>query len=119
MLKTFRQGEQLLHISEPLRSIRICGDHGQVFGIFYGETQEVCDRVMVASFDKLAQQLDDTARRSRQVQQRNLTNWVLAQRALIHWSQLLEIIATGGRMRPTYGKGDSAGGPGALVDQAA
>jgi hypothetical protein len=29
---------------------------------------------------------------------------VIAQRTLIHLSQLLEIIATGGRLQPTYGR---------------
>jgi hypothetical protein len=44
---------------------------------------------------------------------------VLAQRTLIHLSQMLEIIATGGQMQPTYGKKESVGASGALVDQEA
>ncbi len=43
---------------------------------------------------------------------------VAAQRTVLHLSQLLEIIATGGRAQPTYGKGRSADCGGALLDQA-
>ena len=57
--------------------------------------------------------------RSRLLQHHGLANWVLVQRTLIHLSQMLEIIATGGRSQPTYEKGKSAAGSGALVDRAA
>lgn len=46
--------------------------------------------------------------RSRLLRHHGLTNWVVAQRSLIHLSQMLEIIATGGRLRPTYDKVQSA-----------
>ncbi len=46
-----------------------------------------------------------------------ITNWVVAQRTLIHLSQLLEIIATGGRMKPTYGKEEAEHTTGGLVNQ--
>jgi flagellar biosynthesis/type III secretory pathway chaperone len=48
----------------------------------------------------------------------SLTNWVLAQRALVHLSQLIEIIATGGRLQPTYGDSASLFATGNLMDQA-
>jgi hypothetical protein len=57
--------------------------------------------------------------RSRLLEHHSLTNWLLAQRTLIHLSQLLEIIATGGRLQPTYGKGAPQEASGSLVDQAA
>jgi len=47
-----------------------------------------------------------------------LVNWVLVQRILLHLSQLLEIIATGGRLKPTYRKEESLQASGALVDRA-
>jgi len=56
--------------------------------------------------------------RSRLLQHHSLTNWVLVQRSLLHLSQMLEIIATGGQMQPTYEKGDSVRASGALVDRA-
>ena len=57
--------------------------------------------------------------RTRLLEHHSLTNWVLVQRSLIHLSQLLEIIATGGRLQPTYGKGEPVNSSGALVDRAA
>jgi len=67
----------------------------------------------------VAGQLRDASARSRLLQHHSLTNWVLVQRTLIHLSQILEIIATGGRMKPTYEKSDSANASGALVDRVA
>jgi len=67
---------------------------------------------------KLDAHLDQVSQRMRLLQHHSLTNWVLAQRSLLHVSQLLEIIATGGRLKPTYGKGESAMSKGSLVDEA-
>jgi hypothetical protein len=61
----------------------------------------------------------EAADRSRLLQHQSLTNWVLVQRTLLHLSQMIEIIATGGRPRPTYGKGSDRAQSGALVDRAA
>ena len=43
----------------------------------------------------------------------SLVNWVVVQRTLLHLSQLLEIIATGGRLQPTYGERGRAAASGA------
>jgi hypothetical protein len=52
------------------------------------------------------------------LQNQALTNWVIAQKTLIHLSQMLEIIATGGQVRPTYGEiGETANSGGLLLDQ--
>lgn len=64
-------------------------------------------------------QIQEASARSRLLQHQSLTNWVLVQRTVLHLSQILEIIATGGRQRPTYGKGDTADTSGNLVDQEA
>jgi hypothetical protein len=56
--------------------------------------------------------------KSRLLQHQSLTNWVVTQRALLHLSHLLEIIATGGRLRPTYGREDPAAVSGALLNRA-
>lgn len=69
--------------------------------------------------DLLREQFTQSAMKSRLIQHHSLTNWVLIQRTLLHLSQVLEIIATGGRLQPTYGKGTSAGHSGSLVDHAA
>jgi len=70
-----------------------------------------------AQHRQLAPQIDQAKRRSRELQHHSLTNWVLAQRTLIHLSQLLEIIATGGRTKPTYGKENAADTGGTLLNQ--
>ena len=67
----------------------------------------------------LAKTVQQASSQARILQHNSVTNWVLVQRTLIHLSQMLEIIATGGRPQPTYGKGDAATSSGALVDQAA
>ena len=47
-----------------------------------------------------------------------LAQWVAVQRTVLHLAQMLEIIATGGRAQPTYGKGQTLERGGALIDQA-
>jgi flagellar biosynthesis/type III secretory pathway chaperone len=69
--------------------------------------------------NSLSPRIREATARMRILQHHSLTNWVLVQRTLIHLSQVLEIIATGGRLKPTYGKGDSVDSGGVLVDQAA
>jgi len=56
---------------------------------------------------------------ARLLRHESLVNWMVVQRTLIHLSQMLEIIATGGRLQPTYGEGEASGTSGALVDRAA
>lgn len=72
----------------------------------------------VESRNRLRGDLEEARARSRLLQHECLTNYVLVQRTLIHLSQMIEIIATGGRMKPTYGNGSDRQDQGALVDQA-
>lgn len=65
----------------------------------------------------MGRQVKEVTSRARLLQHHSLTNWVIAQRTLIHLSQLLEIIATGGRPQPTYGEGKQAYSSGSLVDR--
>ena len=65
----------------------------------------------------LVGRVKDAASRMRLLHHHSLANWVLAQRTMLHLSQLLEIIATGGRLQPTYGRGESSISSGALVDR--
>jgi len=69
--------------------------------------------------DNLDKQVKAASHRARLLQHHSLTNWVLAQQTLLHLSQMLEIIATGGRERPTYSKRESGAATGSLVDRAA
>lgn len=69
--------------------------------------------------EKYGDQIKHVSARMRLLQHHSLTNWVLAQRSLLHLTQILEIIATGGRLKPTYGENSSGAATGALVDRAA
>jgi flagellar biosynthesis/type III secretory pathway chaperone len=69
--------------------------------------------------NRLGNQVKEASARMRLLQHQSLANWVLAQRSLLHVSQLLEIIATGGQMRPTYGDKESIHARGSLVNQEA
>jgi FlgN protein len=62
--------------------------------------------------------IEQARHRSRLLQHDCLTNWVLVQQTLLHLSQMIEIIATGGRMQPTYGNGSERQNCGSLVDRA-
>jgi len=67
----------------------------------------------------LGEQVQMAKLRARLLRHHALTNWVLIQRTLIHLSQMLEFIATGGRLKPTYGEGEPVNASGALVDREA
>jgi flagellar biosynthesis/type III secretory pathway chaperone len=68
---------------------------------------------------KLGSRVKESNARMRLLQHQSLANWVLAQRSLLHVSQLLEILATGGRMQPTYGDRESVHARGSLVNHEA
>lgn len=68
---------------------------------------------------ELEPQFRQATARQRLLQHQSLANWVVVQRTLIYLSHVLEIIATGGRTQPTYGKDTPPNQSGSLVDQAA
>ncbi|MEX0641827.1 MAG: flagellar export chaperone FlgN [Pirellulales bacterium] len=76
-------------------------------------------RLPAKSRDRVQASIRDANGRTKILQHQSLANWVLVQRSLLHLSQLIEIIATGGRPKPTYGKGSDDQASGALVDRAA
>lgn len=53
------------------------------------------------------------------IRHQSLTNWIIAQRNLLHVSQLLEIIASGGQQMSTYGNAASTSPNGFMLDQQA
>jgi hypothetical protein len=62
-------------------------------------------------------ELEEAQRRSQLIRHECLAQWVAVQRSVLHLSQMLEIIATGGRSRPTYGDTGPHGPSGSLIDQ--
>lgn len=66
----------------------------------------------------LKSSVDEASRRSSLLRHHSLAQWVAMQRTMLHLSHMIEIIATGGQLKPTYGKGGAAATSGALMDQA-
>jgi flagellar biosynthesis/type III secretory pathway chaperone len=80
---------------------------------------KIAKNVSPAKRGALGQKVKATTSQMQLLRHHSLANWVLAQRSLLHVSQLLEIIATGGRMQPTYGDRESVHARGSLVNQEA
>jgi hypothetical protein len=91
----------------------------QAEGLPADSIQSLTETLPAGSRERMHASIQETANRTKLLQHQSLANWVLVQRSLLHLSQLIEIIATGGRMKPTYGKGSDHGTGGVLVDQAA
>lgn len=93
--------------------------HAQSQGLPSQNLGELATSVEHGSSHNLRNQVKDANSRMRLLQTGLLTNWLLAQRTLLHISQLLEIIATGGRIQPTYVMSEAVQARGALLDQEA
>ena len=66
----------------------------------------------------LLQPIDEAQRRAHLLRHHCLAQWVAMQRTMLHLSHLIEILATGGQIKPTYGRGGTTAASGALMDQA-
>jgi hypothetical protein len=88
-------------------------------GLPSGSIQSLAKALPHPQREPLVRQVASASTRARLLQTQSLTNWIIIQRTLIHLSQLLEIIATGGRIQPTYGKAASSRSFGVLVNQEA
>jgi flagellar biosynthesis/type III secretory pathway chaperone len=87
-------------------------------GLPVDSIQSLATALPVASRRRMQVDVKQAQQRSRFLQSECLTNWVLVQQMLLHLSQLIEIIATGGQRKPTYGNGSERQGGGFLVDRA-
>ncbi len=85
-------------------------------GLPHNNLQQLAKALPAGS--KVARDAKNAAARMRVLQQQSLTNWVLAQRSLLHIAQVMEFVATGGRLMPTYGEGTGVNDRGNLVDDA-
>ncbi len=81
--------------------------------------QSLSDRLPAISRRNVQASIRETANRTQLLRHQSLTNWVVVQRSLLHLSQIIEIMATGGRPKPTYDNGPGSTSGGSLVDQAA
>lgn len=71
-----------------------------------------------SSGQRLDRPIAEARQRAALIRHECLAQWVTMQRTVLHLSQMLEIIATGGRVAPTYGSGGAPERSGALMDQA-
>jgi hypothetical protein len=87
-------------------------------GLPGGSLAELSAAMPRAAAASLRGPVAEARNRARLIRHECLAQWVAIQRNVLHLSQMLEIIATGGRSQPTYGKGRCAERGGALIDQA-
>lgn len=111
---------------ELLQRLEACQERRQLLlgrasteGLPADSIQSLSATLPVESRQRMQASIDESRNRMKLLQHQSLANWVLVQRSLLHLSQLIEIIATGGQMKPTYGKGSDRVAGGALVDRAA
>ncbi|MCA9104375.1 MAG: hypothetical protein R3B96_23935 [Pirellulaceae bacterium] len=84
-----------------------------------GETlKEVSLRLPETRQSGLTRKIGETDKMTQTLRLEQLTNWVVDQQCLLYVSHLLEMIATGGRLRPTYGRSEF-GMRGSLLDHEA
>ena len=105
--------------------LQACHEHRQQLlaraaeeGLPADSIQSLTAAMPVEEAQRLQKPLEESKRRSQLLRHQSISQWVVVQRTLLHLSSVLEIIATGGQLKPTYGKGDAAENSGALMDQA-
>jgi hypothetical protein len=87
-------------------------------GLSAGSIAELTDSLPKNAASTLRGPVEEARNRARLIRHECLTQWVVVQRTVLHLSQILEIIATGGRSQPTYAKGRPVERSGSLMDQA-
>lgn len=68
-----------------------------------GNLDQLSRGVPLRQADEIQVKLSNASSRAMLLKHQSFTNWIIAQRNLLHISQLLENITTGGRPLPTYG----------------
>lgn len=119
-LVTLAERERSLveRLQESLRKREELLARAQSEGLPSGSLKSLARALPRAQREQVEPHIKEASAKARLLQNQSLTNWVVVQRTLLHLSQLLEIIATGGRLRPTYDTGSLATSSGSLVDQA-
>lgn len=105
--------------------LQACHDHRQQLleqaaeaGLPADSIRSLTQALPTEQAQTLQQPLDESNRRSQLLRHQSISQWVVVQRTVLHLSQMLEIIATGGQLKPTYGKGGAADTSGTLMDRA-
>ncbi len=106
-------------LQECLRQREELLEHARREGLPAKDIRSLTHAVTGRAPSQVKDQVRQATHRGRLLQHHSLVNWVLVQKTLIHLSQLLEIIATGGSLQPTYHRGGPAPAGGALIDRAA
>jgi hypothetical protein len=87
-------------------------------GLPGGSLSDLSAAIALSRGAQLERSVAEARNRARLIRHECLAQWVAVQRTVLHLSQLLEIIATGGHGQPTYGKGPGGARSGSLMDQA-
>jgi len=114
------QEEKLMSdLAACLKRRELLLEKARLSGLPSGSIRSLAEAASRKKRGELHNRVRRASSQARLLKHHSLTNWVVIQRTLIHLSQMLEIIATGGQLQPTYGEGQSSGASGALVDHAA
>ena len=87
-------------------------------GLPSDNVRTLCEIVPRGSRGELGKRIKESSHRARLLQHNSITNWLLVQRTMLHLAQMLEILATGGELQPTYGKEVQVAASGSLMDRA-
>ncbi len=105
--------------------LQACQEHRQQLleqaaeeGLPADSIQSLTQALPANKAQSLQQPIDESTRRSKLLRHQSIAQWVVVQRTVLHLSHMLEIIATGGQLKPTYGKGGPADNSGTLMDRA-
>jgi len=114
-------GDRELSVQRKMADLQV---HREQILAIASEAGTVCESLedLVTSGDRaesssLVEDVREAKQRMRSLQHETLTNWVVEQTSLLHVSRMLEIIARGGRLQPTYSKSGNALNCGTLVDR--
>ncbi len=114
-----REEELIKRLQECLRRRAELLEKADQQGLPASSIGELAKALPSGQRGELGERVRQANGRTRLLRHQSLTNWVLVQRTLLHLSQMLEIIATGGKKRPTYSKEALPEDGGVLVDRVA
>jgi len=110
-----RLGDELRHCHAERQRLLA---QAEAEGLPRGSLADLSAALPQSAGQKFDRPLAEARQRAQLIRHECLTQWVSMQRTVLHLSQMLEIIATGGRPAPTYGSGGVPERSGALMDQA-